>query len=220
MLLSNLDLRANEITLDATGLSECTYAADLNIEPVMLLKNELFTHFPETLSEDQSTWDILGKTESDGLNYFEPTISLTYKDPPDSTTKAKWNIPANIQCVDCYTVKFQLHSKKKVLKVYEDDFANHTLPALPAASRVIKSLGIGRHFHDGLLANNRDVYFFHQSQEEVEHFFSRSLPTLPWDKAGSRRLFGLCYDISSREIRKLKRYIYPQDLHLDHPENV
>ena len=218
--MRDFDMNASEITMDARGVSENTYGPDLNLPEVVAIRAELFAAFPETLQEDFSTWDMIGKTVADGRNYFEDTISLTYKDVPSAEKLSEFGVPATVHCIDCHTVKFKLASLAKTLKVYDGNFAFYRLDLLPPGATVAHRFGVGRHFGDPRLAHLRDLYFFHPSVAAVSAHFDTALPEVAGDSVEGTKLFGVCYDARDRRIVKLKRYLYPGDWSLAHPERI
>ncbi|MDR3607753.1 MAG: hypothetical protein P4M08_10275 [Oligoflexia bacterium] len=219
-----LDLEANEICLDAQGVSENTYSAR-HVRGRYLISLAVSTR-PELLDSDVfNQADIVGLTEQDGRSYFEDVVSITFLGVPDSDLKKRIGVPDEVHCTDCYTLKIGLKTGHCYYKIYDSEFWRYPLPAMPAGWRLAHRFGIGRHFGSPRHENFRDLYFFHEDLNQVYAHFGQNSPTplpeLGEEPAGTQKLFGVTYE-SARNMRilKLKRYWYPKDPRLENIEKI
>ena len=83
-------------------------------------------------------------------------------------------------------------------------------------SNLIGQFGVG--FYPDRNIDVYDRYFFHKDQEFVERFYGRKIPS-PQEFMLGLKLFGITYD-SKGNIKKLKRYVFPQDPSINFPEKL
>jgi hypothetical protein len=230
-----LNNNVNEVTLDSTGISEYTYDAQGSSWATKELELELLNTFSEQILENKLNWDLIGKTLRDNKNYFEDTISLTFNHIPKENNLQFTNpeikfVLDNINCVDCYTQKFKLNSRKSVIKIYES-FNEPDSPSAKNIRRfqstfnfkhtVISRLGIGRHFGDKNLENFRDLYFTSSDPDNMALQFGSLMPDMTtFNNNSDCHLYGLCFDNESFKTIKLKRYFYPRDPNLNNVELI
>lgn len=87
---------------------------------------------------------------------------------------------------------------------------------LPQSAILADQFGVG--FYPESDVDVFDRYFFHTNQAAVESFFNKKLPQFPEYTEGLK-LFGITHN-SAGEIKKLKRYIFPEDPQILHPERL
>lgn len=228
-----------EITVDSeAGVSELTYRADDNIEPVNDIKILLYDAFPEILTQpNEDWWELIGLTKADGVNYFEDTVSVVHQGKPGYELRKKYGVSLDLKLKNYYAIKYRLESKTTCIKVYDTNYANHPLPALPSGTRIASKEGIGLHFGDldeDELAF-RDLYVYHDCGmyfersvgyfDELEYNEEDEYLTYPeeWEVNKGEiypRLYGVLYDNRTLKTLKLKHYVFPSDPKLNNIELI
>lgn len=224
-----------EITVDSeVGISELTYRADDNIEPVNDIKLELYSAFPEVLTEiiGAGWWELIGLTKADNVNYFEDTVSVVHKGKPSRKLREEYGVPQDMKLKNYFAIKYRLESKTTCIKVYDTNYANHQLPALPSGTRIASKEGIGLHFGDlneDELAF-RDLYVYHDCAIYFEHsmgYIDEDWEYLKYPEEWEvnkgeiyPRLYGVLYDARTLKNLKLKHYVFPSDPKLNNIELI
>lgn len=228
-LPEDLDLYAQEVTLDTNGLSENTYPLVMNPNKLasnlsqytgsyllgilcaaVPLLNELDS--PIKPSRD---WFMIGRSEANGVNYFEDTIGVSVNNYPSEELLAYLNIPKSRAQYHhgFYSLKFKLESKKTVLKITES-FLDFDYPLnINLPENMARFPEEGRHINDPQLAQFRDIYTIYKltgdrDKEKLEDHFGVEVPFygLPSDRF---IYLGILYDIEKNKTAKVKQYYYP-----------
>lgn len=222
--IETLDVEAKEVTLDYEGVSENTYRPSFpNLTPAALaLFQAAVDHSPEILGDPfppLQCWELIGLTRANDTNYPEDTISISYRRQPVEGILSALGLSTPPELVQgtSYTLKLQLTSMQKVVKVYDLNFDNHPLPELPPGCEPIDEFGVGHHLNDSRLLHFRDIYFYTtMTGAEVQAFFQVPVPD-DQDTTPRKRAFGCLFDSRDLSIIKIKQYILPQDPYFEKP---
>ncbi|MDR3607756.1 MAG: hypothetical protein P4M08_10290 [Oligoflexia bacterium] len=215
------DPEASSVTIDAGGVSENTYhpVRSFRHPPVQMILAALYDAFPETLREDIQTWEMVGMTLANGDNYRADTISVFYAGGPASETLDRFETPQG-NYVNAHTIKYELATRKKYLKVFDGDWWKYPLPPLPVGAQFGEHGGIGLHYKNAVLESRRDIYFFHRDENAVIEWCrgqAVDYPLYAGDPGGPiLRLYGLAFDQQTLRVIKLKRYVHPWSLDIQH----
>jgi hypothetical protein len=205
----------SEIQIDSNGEREDSYRP-YSCSAAANIQSQLLTVFPNALSSAIDP-ELISLHQSDGVNYFDKTVSVIYKGGPSKQEQSLYATPID-KFSDCYGYKFLLNEKRYIMKAYDANMWKHPLPALPAGTQIAEQFGIGMHFGATEMVHFRDVYFFHENRDKVMDFFNKDIYTALTES--QRGLFGLVFDAITLEVYKLKQYIYPNDLNLNNPQRV
>ncbi len=216
--IDGVDPTAKEITLDSNGLSENTYRPNFPVlsEPVLPLFNMAIEHSPEILASpwpELKNWELIGLTRKNNTNYPEDTISISYRrcDVAQVAPLFDCELPEGFVQGTSYTLKLQLETQQKALKVYDLNIARHQYPRLPPGCVPIDYFGVGLHLNDERLLRFRDIYFYTDlTGKEIGTFFNVAPPN-DGDTTRKKRAFGCLFDASTLEVIKIKQYLLPGD---------
>jgi hypothetical protein len=213
-----------EITLDSKGVVEKTYGRiHAHLPEVVELVNLILTNFPNS---DINNWEMIGLTKADHVTYFEDTVALVYKGVPSLNLIKEftgvWN--ENSKFSDFYMIKYQLESKTKVLKVYDECFGIYQLPKMPEGVAIQTNQGIGVHFGSQKHEKFRDFYFVTTRTDTVEKYALANILPFPenhdnhaWKTEPYQYGWGITYDAVTLKPIKVKRYFFPHDPTLKKP---
>ena len=210
-----------EITHDETGISEIAYRPSIGggSEKGDQLLFELMAGFPECLLPPYpsvTTWKVIGKTQANGINYFEDTIAVSIDGETPDALLTYLSIPltAKHSRSTGYTLKFGLTSRTVIVKEYVLDDTTPR-PALPPHCFTNGELGV--HLNHPDLANVRDFYFYTTVDDAaIAAWFDHPVPPV----VGGEKYIGLLYELPTLAVKKMKVYVYPQhgarqELHYD-----
>ncbi len=124
--------------------------------------------------------------------------------------------PGPGQWSDYYAIKV-FKNRPKVLKYYDLDFARNPQFPLPPESRIAYEFGMGCYpFEKNKIY---DLYFYHDDQDMVEASIGFKIPSFPPSGRAALGIYGVTYGPDLKAL-KLKRYFFPADPLLKHPELI
>lgn len=175
------------------------------------LKIHLLSLYPEI--RDLCGVEMISYHQKDSVAYIDDCIVCVYKKVPDLKTLQEFGADVSGDYQDYYTIKYPLSkSYRPYLKVYSNEFQFHPLPQLPLGSCIWANVtGIGLHYGCTDLLNLRDVYFSHTNRELMMSYYGDLYPHVDEDFEVNTRAYGIIYDVSTLQVLKLKRYIFPYD---------
>jgi hypothetical protein len=215
-----------EVTLDSKGVVEKTYGrVHENLPEVIELLNLILSNFPNA---DINNWEMVGITKADDTTYFEDTVALVYKGVPSTQVLREFlgdkKCNDNSRFSDFYMIKYQLESKTKVLKVYDECFGIYQLPKIPEGIAIQTNQGIGVHFGSKKHENFRDFYFVTTRTDTIEKYATSNILPFPenddndaWKTEPYQYGWGITFDAVDLKPIKLKRYFFPHDPTLKKP---
>ena len=136
-------------------------------------------------------------------------IGITYGKHPEKAILEIFNVNDHSFC-DYYAVDFV--DKKPILKVYDQNFASHPLPPLPAGCRLdpLRS-GIGVYYSEEHKYNNRKLYFLHGHPPMVYDYYKHLNPEIKIWPEKSLVYFAIEYDITTGKVASLSQYDTQED---------
>lgn len=200
-----------EYTYDADGLSETAYRPTVAGGSTNgdLLVSEVVTVRPDILLPPFPTvakWKVIGKTHTNGINYFEDTIALSVDGPTPTSLLEYLDIPVSMTSSQStgYTLKVGLKTGKVVVKEYVIDTTTWR-PSIPPDA--VTNGELGRHLNDPHLTTYRDFYLMTTlPDDELRQWFGVPIPCV----STTHRYLGVLYCLETRQVVKLKVYTYPQ----------
>lgn len=157
----------------------------------MLLEWGLGDHDPNSI-------ELISHHEGDGVTYEDEAVVISCRREVIGTL------------ADYYAIKIHPDGRM-VVKEYDWNVDNYSIPELPPGSEIARVFGVGK-YSDNIY---KDIYFYHDNYREVEEFFRLRTGCV----VDSRGLYAITFDDRSHPV-KLKRYIYPSDVTLLRAEEL
>ena len=136
-------------------------------------------------------------------------MGITYGKHPEKAILELFKVKDHSFC-DYYAVDFI--DKKPILKVYDQNFASHPLPPLPAGCRLdpLRS-GIGVYYSQEFQYNNRKLYFLHGHPPMVYEYYKHLDPEIRIWPTETLVYFAIEYDITTGKVASLSQYDTQED---------
>lgn len=202
-----------EIQYDSDNIVEYSYKSNSREIEILELKNKLYTNFSDKIVKDLAfSHDMISYHQKNNTTYKEDSIVVVFNEKCPYYLREEFNIPF-FNSLDFYAIKYYLESKKRVVKTYDADMYKYEIPQLPAKSAIGNQFGIGR--SHGLDKEYRDMYFFNSNDELINLYWKKAVPIIdePY-KNPATKCYGITYEENTKEVLKIKRYLFPFHLEM------
>lgn len=218
-----------EYQIDNKGIVEEGWRVT-NDPYIQLLKAKLIEIAPLANNDLLSPHDIISIHPADGITYTNETIVVSYTVTPSDAIRERYMIPMDMMLATKgtdttleleYTIKYDTVTGESFAKVCDADFEKYLLPEeLPAGIYFGKSFGVGVHMTRDYRRNYADFYFIHPDRDLMRKFYGDLYPEYEEDFTPTHRGYCMTVDQITREVVRIKRYVYWNDKELNHLELI
>lgn len=216
-----LDAQLVEYQIDSWGIVEKGFRVNQN-DPIYLnLRNEIFSKIPSSIDDFDIKHELISIHPPDCLTYLNETIVVVFNGPLPEWFYKKYLIPTHLNInLEQIAIKYDMTTGESYAKIYDLDVNKFWHPTMPEGTLMGVEHGVGLNLTQDDRADIGDFYFAHTDRQMLREFFGLLYPEYQEDFNPKYRGYCMSINQKTKQIEKVKRYIYVGNETLEDPYQI